>query len=112
MATPETLDDLGFHPDPDAPHPIYLQLSTALSDAIRAGRIAVGARLPSERLCAQQLGVSRTTVTSAYQELMAMGLVRGHVGRGTVVIADDPDRAPAGAISWSQRASRLARPAP
>ncbi len=37
-----------------------------------------------------------------------MGLVRGYVGRGAIVIADDPDRAPAGAISWLQIASRQA----
>lgn len=110
MATPKTLADLGFEPDPDAPQPIYLQLTAALSNSIRTGRIAVGARLPSERLCAQHLGISRTTVTAAYQELMAMSLVRGHVGRGTIVIADDPGRAPAGAIAWSQRASRFTRP--
>jgi 2-aminoadipate transaminase len=111
MATPTTLADFGFQPDPTAAQPIYSQLTAALSDAIRAGRIAVGARLPSERLYAQYLGVSRTTVTAAYQELKATGLVRGYVGRGAVVIADDPDRAPTGAIPWSQLASRLARPA-
>lgn len=109
MAMPTVLADLGFQPDPGAPRPIYLQLTSALSTAIAAGRIAVGTRLPSERLCARYLGISRTTVTAAYQELMTTGLVRGHVGRGTVVIADDPDRAQAGAVGWSQLASRLAR---
>jgi len=111
MVMPATFAGLGFQSDPTAHQPIYLQLTVALSDAIRAGRIAVGARLPSERLYAQYLGVSRTTVTAAYHELKAMGLVRGYVGRGAVVIADDPDRAPAGTVPWALLASRLARPA-
>lgn len=108
MAPSLDLTGLGFRPDPKLPEPIYLQLAAALSDAICAGRIAVGSRLPSERLCAKALGLSRTTVTSAYQELKTMGLMRAFVGRGAIVIADDPDRAPAGSIAWSQLASRLA----
>jgi DNA-binding transcriptional MocR family regulator len=111
MATSRNPPALAFRADPAAPEPIYLQLTAALSAAIRAGRIAIGARLPSERIYAGQLGVSRTTVIAAYQELKAAGLARGHVGRGTVVIADDPDRAPRGAIAWPQLASRLARSA-
>jgi DNA-binding transcriptional MocR family regulator len=107
MATSIDLTDLGFRADPNAVEPLYLQLAAALSEAIRDGRIAVGARLPSERLYAKVLGVSRTTVTSAYQELKALGLVRGYVGRGAIVIADDPDRTPAGAIAWSQLAARF-----
>lgn len=104
--------DPGVQLDPTAAEPIYLQLTAALTDAIRAGRIAVGARLPSERLYAERLGISRTTVTAAYLELKAAGLVRGYVGRGAVVIADDPDRTPTGAIAWPQLAGRLALPAP
>jgi DNA-binding transcriptional MocR family regulator len=101
--------DLGFRPDTNAAEPIYIQLAAALSDAIRAGRIAIGARLPSERIYATMLGISRTTVTSAYQELKAMGLMRGYVGRGAIVIANDPDATPAGAVPWQQLASPLTR---
>jgi DNA-binding transcriptional MocR family regulator len=110
MATPPAPDELGFEPDPTDPQPIYLQLTAALAEAIRSGRLVVGTQLPSERLYAQRLGLSRTTVTAAYGELKAAGLVRGYVGRGAVVIADDPDRAFDDAIAWPQLASRLARP--
>jgi DNA-binding transcriptional MocR family regulator len=115
MATLPDLTDLGFRPDPTMAEPLYLQLAAALSNAIRVGRIVVGARLPSERLYAKGLGVSRTTVTAAYQELRAMGLLRGYVGRGAIVIANDPDHLPAEVIPWPQLASRFARrvqPAP
>jgi 2-aminoadipate transaminase len=107
MARPTDLPEFAFQPDKADDEPIYLQLAAALADAIRAGRIAIGSRLPSERRYAQRLGVSRTTVTSAYQELKAMGLMRGYVGRGAIVIADDPDRAPAGAVAWPQLAAQL-----
>jgi DNA-binding transcriptional MocR family regulator len=103
------LSVLGFKADPTNPEPIYRQLAQALSNAIRSRRIAVGTRLPSERLCAQGLGLSRTTVTAAYQELKQLGLTRAYVGHGAVVIADDPGRAPIGAIRWSQLASRSAQ---
>jgi DNA-binding transcriptional MocR family regulator len=103
--------NFAFRPDPASAEPIYLQLAAALSEAIRSGRIAIGMRLPSERHFAQVVGVSRTTVTSAYQEIKALGLLRGYVGRGAIVIADDPERAVAGAIAWPQRAARRA-PAP
>jgi len=94
-------------PDPRAPEALYLQLVHAIEDGIRAGRLRVGQRLPAERALAADLGVSRTTVTGAYQELEARGLLRGHVGRGTTVVG-----APAGArvsgLPWAQRASALA----
>ena len=108
MATTKTLRDLVFRPDAAAAEPLYVQLARALTEAIRSGRIAIGSRLPSERDYARAAGLSRTTVTAAYQELKALGLLRGYVGRGAVVIADDPDRAAAGAIAWTQLASRRA----
>ena len=55
--------------------PLYLRLAEALAQSIRSGHIAVGTRLPSERTGAEQLGVSRTTVTAAYQELTSHGVI-------------------------------------
>lgn len=67
---------------------LYLQLATALAEAISRGELPPGARLPSERDLALHLGVSRTTTVNAYRELEARGLVRGFVGRGTFVAAE------------------------
>ncbi|NJZ81730.1 PLP-dependent aminotransferase family protein [Ralstonia solanacearum] len=109
MGMPSALDKLGFQPDPNAAQPLYVQLTAALSDAIRTGRITIGSKLPSERLYAEHLGVSRTTVTAAYQELKAAGLVQGYVGRGAIVVTDNPDRSITDAIDWS-RLGRIAQP--
>ena len=94
-------------PDPRAPEALYLQLVHGIEESIRTGRLRVGERLPAERTLAAELGVSRTTVTGAYQELEARGLLRGHVGRGTVIVGA-PAGARASALPWSQRASALA----
>ena len=51
------------------------QLSARLSERIRSRLLAPGARLPSVRLCAQQQGVSISTVVAAYDQLQAQGLV-------------------------------------
>lgn len=67
--------------------PLYQQLIDALAWQIDTGGLEQGTRLPSERDLAQHLGVSRTTVVSAYRELEARGMLRGHVGRGTFVCA-------------------------
>jgi DNA-binding transcriptional regulator YhcF (GntR family) len=87
--------------DPAAEMPLYRQLGDALAGAITDGVLDEGERLPSERELALRLGVSRTTVVTAYRELEARGLVRGHVGRGTFVCAaDEPTDAP---FAWRGR---------
>ncbi|QBD79219.1 PLP-dependent aminotransferase family protein [Ktedonosporobacter rubrisoli] len=65
--------------------PLYRQISDALRAAISAGDLTPGMRLPTERALAQELGVNRTTVMNAYNELASEGLIAGHVGRGTLV---------------------------
>ena len=78
-------------PNSDAPEALYLQVANAIEEALRSGRLRVGDRLPAERELALELDVSRTTVTGAYQELHARGLLRGHVGRGTVIVGAPPE---------------------
>jgi len=61
----------------------------ALADAIRMlvidGRIALGTRLPAERGLAETLGLSRTTVASAYSRLRDDGFLESLRGSGSVV---------------------------
>ncbi|MGW4913895.1 MocR-like pyridoxine biosynthesis transcription factor PdxR [Streptomyces sp. NPDC004270] len=60
-------------------------LQAALREAVRAGRLAPGTRLPSSRELAKDLGVSRGLVTEAYEQLTAEGYLRSGRGAGTWV---------------------------
>ena len=60
--------------------PLYEQLERKLRDAIRDGRLAAGARLPSSRRLAAELGISRGVVTSAYEQLVAEGYMEARQG--------------------------------
>jgi GntR family transcriptional regulator/MocR family aminotransferase len=57
----------------------------AIRDAIRAGRLASGTRLPSSRALAADLGVARNTVARAYAELIAEGWLTSQHGSSTMV---------------------------
>lgn len=61
-----------LHPESDTP--LYEQLYAALADDIRRGRLAPGRPLPGRRTMATRLGVSTSTVDTAYQMLAAEGL--------------------------------------
>jgi DNA-binding transcriptional MocR family regulator len=67
--------------------PLYVQLAQDIQRRIRSGALPAGARLPTVRELAQQLGVTRLTIHSAYSELQAGGWVEATVGRGTFVAA-------------------------
>lgn len=74
-----------MHLELDGTGPRYLQLTRALRAAIETGRLAAGAPLPPSRRLAEQLGVSRNTVISAYEQLRAEGLLDAHAGSATFV---------------------------
>ena len=61
------------------------QLATRFGERIRNRLLAPGARLPSIRQCAQQQGVSPSTVVAAYDQLLAQGLVEARKNRGFFV---------------------------
>lgn len=61
------------------------QLSARFAQRIRDRLLAPGARLPSVRQCAQQHGVSPSTVVAAYDQLLAQGLVEARKNRGFFV---------------------------
>ncbi|MDH3581200.1 MAG: GntR family transcriptional regulator, partial [Hyphomicrobiales bacterium] len=64
---------------------LYRQLYAQLRDAILAGRIPAGTRIPSSRAMAAQLGVARNTVLAAVEQLAAEGFLEARRGFGTVV---------------------------
>lgn len=53
--------------------PLYEQIYRHIRQEIREGKIEAGKRLPSTRLLAQHLGVSRSTTQLAYDQLIAEG---------------------------------------
>ncbi|MCD0449502.1 PLP-dependent aminotransferase family protein [Actinocorallia sp. API 0066] len=63
--------------------PLYLALSRGVRTLIQDGRLPLGVRLPAERDLAAALGVSRTTVTSAYDNLRTEGFVASRQGAGS-----------------------------
>ena len=65
--------------------PLYLQLKHHIEHLIRTGRLLSGTRLDPERLLAEELHVSRNTVSLAYRALEKEGWVRSRQGRGTFV---------------------------
>ncbi len=72
---------------------MHVQLTQQLRSLILSGRIGPGARLPSSRALAADLGVSRLTVTTSMDQLVAEGYVRGEHGRGLFVEPNLPDSA-------------------
>ncbi len=75
------------------------QLYSRFAERIRTRLLAPGARLPSVRQCAQQQGVSPSTVVAAYDQLLAQGLVEARKNRGfyvreiAVALANTPQAA-------------------
>ena len=70
--------------------PPYEQLRTAVIEAIRDGRLAPGARLPTVRDLAGQIGLAVNTVARAYRELETAGVVETRGRQGTFVARQDP----------------------
>jgi len=63
--------------------PLFRQVYVGLREAILANVFRGGDKLPSTREVAEQLGISRTVVLLAYDQLLAEGLAVGRAGSGT-----------------------------
>nr|WP_246344111.1 PLP-dependent aminotransferase family protein [Acidocella aromatica] len=71
--------------DAAQPEPLYQQLYEQLRGAIVGSRLPGGTRLPASRVLAQELKLSRNTVTSAYELLSNEGYILTRVGDGAYV---------------------------
>jgi GntR family transcriptional regulator / MocR family aminotransferase len=60
--------------------PLHRQLYDRLRSGILAGQLSAGARLPSTRTLAAELDVSRTTLVTAFENLLVEGYLEGRVG--------------------------------
>ena len=71
--------------------PLYRQLEAQIKDAIWAGRLQPGERLPSTRQLAKDLAVARNTTINAYRQLIVEGYLVTETGSGTRVAGDLPE---------------------
>jgi len=71
--------------DSAAAAPLYRQLYTQLHTAVVEGRLEAGSLMPSSRVLAQELGVSRNTVLNAYEQLAAEGYLETNEASATLV---------------------------
>lgn len=79
--------------DPASELTLHEQIYRALRDLILSGTLASGARIPSSRMLADDLRVSRNTVLTAFEKLMSEGYLDSRIGGGTYVAPVLPDEA-------------------
>jgi GntR family transcriptional regulator/MocR family aminotransferase len=86
--------------------PLSRQLATALRRTIAEGSFGAGARLPSTRALAAELGIARSTVVTVFEQLAAEGYIAARPGSGYFVPAallDIDDRARGSAAAGAPR---------
>jgi len=71
--------------DRKAAVPVSRQLAAALRAAIAEGRLGAGARLPSTRALAGELGLARSTIVAVFEQLAAEGYIAAQPGSGYFV---------------------------
>lgn len=71
--------------------PLYRQMYEEIRRNILDGTLRSGLRLPSTRLLAEELRVSRNIVVLAFEQLVAEGYLQSRTGAGTLVARTMPD---------------------
>jgi len=72
--------------------PLHRQIYEAYRSAIVSGGLRAGQRIPSTRVLASEIGVSRFPVLNAYGQLLAEGYFESRVGAGTAVSSSLPEQ--------------------
>ncbi len=85
--------------------PLHRQIYDSFRMAIVERRLRPGQRIPSTRVLATEIGVSRFPVLNAYAQLLAEGYLESRVGAGTVVSSSLPEQL------TSSHASEIRKPA-
>ncbi len=107
-----------FFLDPATEGTLQSRIQALVAQGILAGRFRPGERLPSSRRMARHLGVSRITVTLAYNELLADDYItsRGRSGYFVSANAPEPPSFPAlpsgpGTVDWTRAIGQRFAPA-
>jgi GntR family transcriptional regulator / MocR family aminotransferase len=90
-----------------APKALHQQIYDAYRAAIVGGSLRPGQRIPSTRVLASEICVSRFPVLNAYSQLLAEGYLESRVGTGTVIARSLPDQ-----LTSSQPAGSAHAPTP
>lgn len=99
--------------DRTQPQPLYQQITDGIKALIEEGSLQTRQALPSTRRLAKKLGVNRSTVIRAYEELQAVGYLQSRPGSYNRVrmrrkeAVYNPKRK--GAISWAAASNNQAR---
>ncbi len=102
-----------IHVDKNLALPAYKQIIDKIKNLIDQGTLTPDSRLPSSRRLAQTLGVNRTTVYQAYEELQAQGYLLSRPGSYNIVkkrmreVVYDPQAR--SSIRWDRASSGPAR---
>lgn len=81
-----------IHVEKRASHSLYRQVYEGYRKAIVEGSLRIGQRVPSTRVLALELGISRMPVLNAYAQLSAEGYLESRTGSGTIVSRSLPER--------------------
>lgn len=86
---------------------IYQQIYDAYRSAIVGRTLRAGQRVPSTRMLASELGISRLPILNAYAQLLAEGYIESRVGAGTVISKSLPDQIASSEPRRTQTSVRL-----
>jgi len=85
------------------------QLCAQLRQAVQSGQLRRGAKLPSTRVLARELGISRNTTAEAYEILCVEGWLEARSGSGTRVRAHVPAPEPPDFLAQAHFPARTLR---
>lgn len=71
---------MSWKPNPSSDLPLYRQIEAYVRQKITTGEWSAGYRLPSQRTWAESMGVNRSTLVTALDNLAAVGLLEGRHG--------------------------------
>jgi GntR family transcriptional regulator/MocR family aminotransferase len=83
---------LALSVDRTSPVPLSAQIAAQIRSFVLSGRVTPGARLPSTRALAVELGIARATAVLAAEQLVAEGYVEGRAGAGLFVSRRLPEQ--------------------
>lgn len=102
-----------FRVDEASGVPVFEQLRTQVIDAVREGTLAAGAKLPTVRGLADELGIAPNTVAKAYRALETDEVIetRGRAGSFVSAHGDTTERhAQLAAAAFADRIHQLGVP--